>query len=80
MTSVSFEADIKPIFAQFVGEMRWRLDLTNYDDVRANAAMIYTLIRSANPDNNRMPPPPFEPLTPEQIAQFKTWIDEGFPR
>ena len=79
MTSVSFDADIKPIFAPFVGEMRWRLDLTNYDDVRANAALIYTYIRSADPDG-RMPPPPFDPLTLEQIAHFKTWIDEGFPR
>lgn len=78
MTSVSFDADIKPIFAQFVGEMRWRFDLTNYDDVRANAAQIYSFIRSSDPDG-RMPPPPFEPLTLEQVARFKTWIDEGFP-
>lgn len=78
MTKVSFESDIKPLFAQFVGEMRWRLDLTRYEDVRANAQMIYTYIRSADPDG-RMPPPPFDPLTIDQVAQFKTWMDEGFP-
>jgi hypothetical protein len=78
MTTVSFDADIKPIFAQFVAEMRWRMDLTRYEDVKANAARIYTYIRSADPDG-RMPPPPFEPLSLDQIAQFKAWMDEGFP-
>jgi hypothetical protein len=78
MSSVSFANDIKPLFAQFVGEMRWRLDLTRYEDVRANAQLIYTFIRSADPDG-RMPPAPFEPLSLEQVAQFKRWMDEGFP-
>ena len=77
MSKISFESEIKPLFAQFVGEMRWRLDLTRYEDVCANAPMIYAKIRSADPDG-RMPPPPFDPLTIEQIACFKTWMDEGF--
>ncbi|HEV3304484.1 MAG TPA: hypothetical protein VG055_32840 [Planctomycetaceae bacterium] len=78
MATVSFDSDIKPLFAQFVGEMRWRLDLTRYEDVRANSQMIYAFIRSSDPDG-RMPPPPFDPLTLDQIARFKTWMDEGFP-
>ena len=77
MTKVSFDADIKPLFAQFVGEMRWRMDLTRYEDVRTNAQMIYTYIRAADP-NPRMPPPPFDPLSLDQIAMFKAWMDGGF--
>lgn len=78
MATVSFANDIMPIFKQFAGPMRWRLDLTRYADVRENANLIYPLISAADPDN-RMPPPPFDPLTAAQIQQFKTWIDEGFP-
>jgi hypothetical protein len=74
MTTVSFDADIKPLFAQFVGQMRWRLDLTRYEDVRMNASLIYQQILTQS-----MPPPPFQPLTVEQIGKFKTWIDQGFP-
>ena len=37
------------MFAQFVGEMRWRFDLTRYEDVRANAQMIYQYIRASDP-------------------------------
>ena len=77
MANTSFDSDIKPLFAQFVGEMRWRLDLTRYDDVRGNAQRIYSLIRSSDPDG-RMPPAPFDPLTIDQIARFKEWMDEGF--
>jgi hypothetical protein len=78
MAKTSFDSDIKPLFAQFVGEMRWRLDLTRYEDVRTNAQKIYSLIRSLDPDG-RMPPPPFDPLTIDQVARFKEWMDEGFP-
>jgi len=39
--SVSFEKDIVPIFRQFRDSMMWRLDLTSFDDLKANASMIY---------------------------------------
>ena len=74
MTTVSFDADIKPLFAEFVAQMRWRMDLTRYEDVRMNASLIYQQILTQS-----MPPPPFPPLTVEQIAKFKTWIDQEFP-
>jgi hypothetical protein len=77
MTTVSFDADIKPLFAQFVAQMRWRFDLTSYDDVKANANMIYAHISGT--DGDPMPPPPFDPLTQEQIDSFKAWMDQGFP-
>jgi hypothetical protein len=42
--SVSFEKDIVPIFRQFRDSMMWRLDLTSFDDLKANASMIYNQI------------------------------------
>jgi hypothetical protein len=73
------EKDIAPVFRQFRGSMMWRLDLTIFEDVKANASQIY---RQAIPTGGivGMPPPPTPPLTNEQIATFKTWMDEGCPR
>lgn len=72
--SVSFANDIMPLFKQFQGPMMWRLDLTSYDAVKANAQTIYDQISTQS-----MPPPPFPPLKDEQIAAFKVWMDSGFP-
>jgi hypothetical protein len=71
--AVSFSNDIMPIFGQFKGQMMWRLDLTNYDHVKANAQIIYAQINGQN-----MPPPPLPPLTLEQIQLFQQWMLEGF--
>jgi hypothetical protein len=73
---VSFAADIMPIFKQFQGPMMWRLDLTSYEAVMANAATIYG--RISNP-GNPMPPPPFPPLTAAQIQMFNQWMLQGCP-
>lgn len=72
--AVSFNNDIMPLFNQFKGQMMWRLDLTNYDQVKANAAIIYGQISTQS-----MPPPPFDPLTLEQIQLFQQWMNDGFP-
>jgi hypothetical protein len=72
--NVSFEKDIAPVFRQFRGSMTWRFDLTKYSDVKSNAPAIYAQIST-----QQMPPTPFPPLTKEQIAVFKTWMDSGFP-
>jgi hypothetical protein len=74
--AVTFSNDIMPLFKQFQGQMMWRFDLTNYDQVKANADTIYG--RISNPDGP-MPPPPFDPLTAEQIQTFKDWMNDGFP-
>jgi hypothetical protein len=71
---VSFANDIRPLFQQFQGPMMWRFDLTSYEAVRANAALIWDQISSKS-----MPPPPFNPLTDEQIATYKAWMTAGFP-
>jgi hypothetical protein len=73
---VSFEKDIAPVFRQYRGSMMWRFDLTDYDDVKVNASAIWGQI-STKPAG--MPPPPFAPLTAEQIATFKKWMDTGYP-
>lgn len=71
---VSFASDIMPLFKQFQGPMMWRLDLTSYDAVKANASTIWDQIASKS-----MPPPPFPPLSDAQIATFKAWMSSGFP-
>lgn len=72
--ATSFATDIKPLFTQFRGPMLWRLDLTSYDQVKANAQLIYARITDPN---DPMPPAPFEPLTSDQIAKFQQWINDG---
>ena len=73
---VSFTNDIMPLFKQFQGPMMWRFNLTNYEAVVANAQTIYTRISSAG---SPMPPPPFDPLTQEQIQMFQDWMNQGCP-
>lgn len=70
--AVSFSKDIMPIFNQFKGQMMWRFDLTNYNQVKANATIILGRI-----DGGGMPPPPFDPLPFDQIQLFQQWINEG---
>ena len=73
MATVSFQKDIAPMFYEFRGPMLWRLDLTKYEDVKANASMIYNQITEAN-----MPPPPFPSFTADQTKLFQQWMTEGF--
>ncbi|HWN10833.1 MAG TPA: hypothetical protein VNO50_16455 [Pyrinomonadaceae bacterium] len=74
--AVSFSNDIQPLFSQFKGQMMWRFDLTNYDHVKANAALILSRI---NDPGYQMPPPPMDPLTPDQIQLFQQWINDECP-
>ena len=74
MTTVSFADDVMPFLKQFQGPMMWRFDLTNYDQMKANAQIIYNRISDPN---NPMPPPPYPPLSLEQITTFKAWMDGG---
>lgn len=76
--AVSFSSDIMPIFNQFRGQMMWRFDLTNYEHVKANATIINDRLANAA-TYGPMPPPPFDPLTKEQIQMFTQWMNEGCP-
>ena len=71
---VSFADDIMPLFKQYQARMMWRFNLTHYEDVKGNAALIWDQISS-----KAMPPPPFSPLNDEQIALFKLWMEQGCP-
>lgn len=73
-TTTSFEKDIKYMFAQYRDRMTWRLDLQAYQDVKSNAELIYGLISTG-----QMPPANQGTLSPESIAVFKQWMDEGCP-
>ncbi len=78
MATVSFKNDIMPIFYEFRGPMLWRLDLTKYEDVKANASQIYSLI-STPPSQGGMPPTPFPAFTKAQVSTFLQWMTENFP-
>jgi hypothetical protein len=77
--ATSFKADIAPMFAPYRANMMWRFDITDYETVKANADIIYARI-TGNPNFNRMPAPPLDPLTQEQTDLFSQWMREGFPK
>jgi hypothetical protein len=69
--------DIQGIFAPFRSQMMWRLNLGDYDDVKANAQII--LLRITHP-GMIMPPPPYPPLTTAQVQTFRNWVSQGCPQ
>jgi hypothetical protein len=75
MMAVSFAQDIAPMFQQFDVNMAWRFGLTNYDDVKANAALLYARMTSLS---SPMPPLPYPPFTAEQIELFNQWMLDGY--
>ena len=72
--ATSFKTDIAPMFAPFRANMMWRFDITDYDTVQANAALISGQIGTSS-----MPPAPLPPFSPDQIALFEQWRTEGCP-
>ena len=72
--ATSFKTDIAPMFAPYRANMMWRFDITNYDTVKTNAAMIFGHIAA-----NLMPPAPMPPLSQQQIDLFAEWMKEGYP-
>ena len=70
---LSFRADIRPLFRDMpdVDSMKdFGLDLSSYEQVKAQAAKIYETL-----ENGSMPCD--APWPPEQVALFKRWMDEG---
>ena len=67
----SFAIDIGVLFrALDVASMRWALDLSRYEDVKARAEEIYRrLAEGTMPCDGRWPA--------ERLALFRRWIDEG---
>ncbi len=70
---ISFAADIRPLFRDEpdVSAMkRMGLDLSSYEDVKANSEGIHTRL-----ENGTMPCDGAWPR--ERVAVFKRWMDEG---
>ena len=69
---LSFRADIRPLFRDSpdVDSMKdFGLDLSSYEQVKAQAAKIYETL-----ENGSMPCD--TPWPPERVALFKRWMDE----
>ena len=71
--AVSFATDVRPLFRDSPdvdGMKAYGLDLSSYEDVRAQATVIYALL-----ENGSMPCDGAWPE--EQIRLFKKWMDDG---
>ena len=75
--AVSFSADIRPLFTdEDIDQMSFWCDLSNYDDVKTNAADI--LGRLDGSTGSIMPPESSGgPWSTDKIALFETWMKEG---
>jgi hypothetical protein len=77
---VGFAADIRPLFTEIdIDHMSFFCDLSNYDDVQANADEISHRLKGQG--GSVMPPSPIEggdgPWSAERIALFDAWIADG---
>lgn len=73
--AVGFANDIRPLFRDSpdVDSMKdYGLDLSSYEQVKAQAAKIYETLESGSM-------PCDAPWPAEQVALFKRWMDEGLP-
>jgi hypothetical protein len=71
--ALSFATDIRPLFRDSpdVEAMKgFGLDLSSYDDVKAQAEAIYSRLEDGSM-------PCDEAWPKEQIARFKQWMDDG---
>lgn len=75
--STSFAANVKPMFTVMDrNHMLGAFDLWDYDDVKKHASDIYRTVEEGS-----MPPPDSGEArwTPEMVARFKNWTDQGYP-
>ncbi len=68
-----FERDIRPLFRkEDISSMSSVFDLSNYDDVRANAQRILAAVAGGTmPCDGRWPE--------DRVALFRSWTDAGCP-
>ena len=78
--TTSFATDILPLFRPIdIDHMNgFGLDLSDFDAVSSAGAAISQRLKGIG--GRRMPPPPDDPLTAEQISLFDKWVAEGCPR
>ena len=73
--STSFATDIRPLFRDSPdvdSMLTYGLDLSSYEDVKAQASEIYARVEDGSM-------PCDEPWPPERLALFKQWMEEGMP-
>jgi hypothetical protein len=77
MAQVSFEQDVKALItAEDQAHMLFMFDLWSYDDVKSNALEIYDSV-----SNGRMPPASTgRTWSPDKVALFKQWMDDGYQK
>jgi hypothetical protein len=69
--SLSFARDIRPLITDTdIEHMDYIFDLSSFNDVAANAALIYERLADKSM-------PPGKPWSDAQIASFKEWMDGG---
>jgi hypothetical protein len=79
MKGPSFANDIAPMLFKYRGQMAWRLDLANYDDVKANASIIFGAISYGPGQSPFMPPAPFPPFPQDFVTLFQDWMTDFGP-
>jgi len=71
----SFINDIRPLFTdEDIEHMSFAFDLSNHEEVKANCDGILERVSRPGDEMGRMPPPPRDHWTPEQIQLFQDWI------
>jgi hypothetical protein len=69
---IAFAPDIRPLFTdRDVASMLSRFDLSSYDDVRANAELIYKRLADGTM-------PCYGAWPADAVERFRTWIENGF--
>jgi hypothetical protein len=69
---VTFAHDIRPLFNdRDVSSMSSQFDLSSYDDVRANAELIYERLADGSM-------PCYGAWPAESVQAFRIWIDSGY--
>ena len=79
--SISFQADIRPLFTErdILGMIKG-FNLASYDEVKAHVAAIYDRIRGIG--GAVMPPPPPRgegPWPQSRVDLFARWVADGCP-
>jgi hypothetical protein len=75
----SFANDIAPFFADYQAQMAWRFDLTSYNDVKANAQIIYNVIYWDDTTGPPfMPATPFPPFPQDFLTTFQNWMNTNY--
>ena len=68
----SFAQDIRPLFrAKDVQEMRFAFDLSQYDEVKANAQGIYDRLAGGSM-------PCDGAWAEDRVALFRQWMEQGY--